>query len=75
VGSSVPRSLPSLLRAFKRFEECLRLLACWPLHDIVITNIARCMAYKREVEGRVVYCSIVVPQYCSSVGNAGGPEE
>ena len=23
----------------------------WPLHDIVITNIARCMPSKREVEG------------------------
>jgi len=25
----------------------------WPLHDIVIINIVRCMAHKREVEGGV----------------------
>ena len=29
--------------------------AAWPLHDIVITNIAWCMAYTREVGGGVVY--------------------
>ena len=23
----------------------------WPLHDIAITNIVRCMAYIKEVEG------------------------
>ena len=47
----------------------------WPLHDIVITNIVRCMAYTREVRGGVVYCSIVVQSDCNSVGNASGPEE
>ena len=25
---------------------------CWPLHDIVITNIVWCMAYKGRVAGR-----------------------
>ena len=33
--------------------------AAWPLHDIAITNIAWCTAYKRGVEG-LVYCAIVV---------------
>ena len=26
-------------------------MAAWPLHDIVTTNLVRCMAYKREVGG------------------------
>jgi len=30
------------------------------LYKIVITNIVWCMAYSREVGGRVVYCPIVV---------------
>jgi len=24
---------------------------CWPLHDLVITNVVWCRAYKREVKG------------------------
>jgi len=44
----------------------------WPLHDIVITNIVWCIAYKREVGRGVVYCPIIVQWYCTRVGNAGG---
>jgi len=32
----------------------------WPLHDIVITNIVWCSAYKREVGRGVVYCPRIV---------------
>jgi len=33
----------------------------WPSHDIVITNIVWCIAYKREFGGGgVVYCPIIV---------------
>jgi len=32
----------------------------WLLHHIVITNIVWCMAYKREVDGGVVYRPILV---------------
>ena len=45
------------------------------LHDIVITNIVWCMAYKGQVRGGVVYCPIVVQSYCNSVGNASEPNE
>ena len=41
----------------------LRYGACWPLHDIVITNIVWCIAYKREVGRGVLYCPITVQQY------------
>jgi len=34
--------------------------APWPLHDIVITNIVWCVAYKREIEGGVVCCPLAV---------------
>jgi len=34
--------------------------AFWPLHDIDITNIVWCLAYKREFGEGVVYCPIVV---------------
>jgi len=37
-----------------------------------MTNIVWCIAYKRGVGRRVVYCPIVVQLYCSRVGNAGG---
>jgi len=43
----------------------------WPLHDIVITNIVRCMANKRGAGG-VVSRTLVVQQYCNSVGNIVG---
>jgi len=42
---------------------------------IVIANIVRCIAYKRPVGGGVVYCPIIVQQYCTRVGNAGGRGE
>jgi len=42
------------------------LVATWPLHDIAITNILWCMAYKRGFGGGGVYCAMVVQQYCSS---------
>jgi len=32
----------------------------WPLHDIAITNIVCCMAYKGGVSGGGVYCAMVV---------------
>jgi len=32
----------------------------WPLHDIVLTDIVWCAAYKWEVGRGVVYCPIVV---------------
>ena len=32
------------------FECPLQRRTRWPLHDIVVTNIVWCMAYKREVE-------------------------
>ena len=32
----------------------------WPLHDIVITNLVRCIAYKREVEGGSYIAPIVL---------------
>ena len=43
----------------------------WLLHDIAIANILLCMAYKRGVGGRVVYCVIVEQWYCIRVGFAG----
>jgi len=43
-----------------------------PWLTLFITNIARCMAFKAEVEGGVVYCSIVVQWYCTIVDNASG---
>jgi len=52
-------------------------LTLWPLHDIVIviTNLVLCIAFKRKVGRRVVYCPIIVRYYCTRVGNAGGREE
>jgi len=47
----------------------------WPLHDIVITNIVWCIAYKRAVGRGVLYCPIIVQSYCTRVGNAGGRGE
>ena len=44
----------------------------WPSHDIAITNIVWCMAYKRGVGGGVVYCAIDVQWYGNSAGSAGG---
>jgi len=32
----------------------------WPLHDIVITNMVWCIAYRREVGRGVVYSPIIV---------------
>ena len=43
----------------------------WPLHDIVMTNMVWCIAYKREFGGGVVYCLIIGQWYCNSEGNAG----
>jgi len=42
----------------------------WPAHDIVITNIVWCIAYKQEVGSGVVYGPIIVQSYCNRVGNA-----
>ena len=47
----------------------------WLLQEIAIANIVLCMAYKRGVGGGVVYCAIVVQEYCNSVGSAGGRGE
>jgi len=47
----------------------------WPSHDIVITNIVWCIAYKRSVGGGVVDCPIIVQQYCTRLGSAGGRRE
>ena len=49
--------------------------ATWPLHDIAITDIVWCIAYKRESGGEVVYSPIIVQSYCTRVGNAGGGNE
>jgi len=46
--------------------------APWPLHDIVITNIVWCLAYKRAVGRGVVYCPRIVEQNCTRLGNAAG---
>jgi len=48
------------------------LTVTWPLHDLVITNLIRCSAYKREVGRGVVYCLIIVQSNCTRVGDAGG---
>jgi len=45
--------------------------ARWPLHDIATANIVRCMVHKRGRVG-VVYCALVVQQYCDRVSNADG---
>jgi len=45
----------------------------WPLHEIVITNIIWCMAYKREVEGggRILLNSrAIVLQQCGQCSRA-----
>jgi len=50
-------------KAARRGRRCStpgEYISDWPLHDIVITNIVWCIAYKREVGGGVVYCPIVV---------------
>jgi len=56
--------------ATREFEAGRSLV--WPLHDIAMINIGWCMAYQRGFGGGVVYCAIVVPWYCNSVGNAAG---
>jgi len=56
------------LRALERVEY-------WPLHDIVLTNIVWCIAYKREVGSGVVYYPIIVQSCCTRVGSAGGRGE
>jgi len=48
----------------------------WPLHDIVITDIVWCIAYKREVGRGVLYSPVIVnsiaPGWAMQVG--GGNE-
>ena len=39
--------LPPGIRSRQRCDVVHRPLAAWPLHDIVITNIVWCVAYKR----------------------------
>jgi len=46
-----------------------------PLHDIVITNIAWCIVYKREFGRGVVYCPIIVRLYCTIQVEVGGGNE
>ena len=75
------RTRPARLRI--RLFVCLfvhdgatdKALGGWPLHDLVITNIVWCIAYKREVARGVIYCPIIVQLYCTRVGNAGGRGE
>jgi len=49
-------------------------LSNWPLHNIVITSIAWCMAYKREVEGGSYLaqksCNTIATVWASQVGGA-----
>ena len=42
------------------------------LHDIAITDVVWCMAYKRRFRGGGVYCAMGVQSYCNRVGFAGG---
>jgi len=41
-------------------QETRRGPGTWPLHDIAITNMVLCMAYKWGVGGGVVYFAIDV---------------
>ena len=44
----------------------------WPLHDIAITNIVCCIAYRKgDRGGGVVDCAIDVQSYCNSEGSVG----
>jgi len=73
---------PSTARASRRAPSAssttLSMDSCKPMgpsHDIVITNMVWCMAYKLDVGGGVVYCPTAVQWYCTRVGNAGGRGE
>jgi len=47
----------------------------WPLQDIVITNIVWCVEYEWEVGRGVLCCVIIMQEYCTRVGHAGGRGE
>jgi len=59
-SDTVPEGNPSP-KVQQGMQRRSQINKAWPLHDIAITNIECCMAYKREVgRGGGVHCAIVV---------------
>ena len=73
-----PAGLRGVLGSHTNSHTTLRRQTQVGLYTILspgITNIVSCTAYIREVGRGVVYCLIIVRQYCTWVGNAGGRVE